>query len=222
MKQKQHSGFIWTLPYSNVNNFIHYFFLVGVLHALGRLSGCRVFRGVLNLWGTLHAWPGTTIVQELLKMQQWTRAISVQHDLHDMAWRTLLECRCAAKVTERRGHVVNTPPSYSGDPGSNLGPETGYPDWGFLYFSSVPPGKFWNSTLKLGNEHFLPTPLQFIIYLSPLHSLLYSRDYKASLKDYKSKEHSFQWKAFCWNSLPDARPKPLSPSVSYGCHLPHK
>jgi hypothetical protein len=37
---------------------------------------------------------------------------------------------------------------------SNLGPETGYPDWGFRSFSSDPPGKFRDTTL----------PLQLIIY----------------------------------------------------------
>jgi hypothetical protein len=33
--------------------------------------------------------------------------------------------------------------------GSSLGPETGYPGWGFSWFSSVSPGKFWDSTLNL-------------------------------------------------------------------------
>jgi hypothetical protein len=32
--------------------------------------------------------------------------------------------------------------------GSNLGPETGYPDWAFSCFFSVPPRKFWDSTLS--------------------------------------------------------------------------
>jgi hypothetical protein len=32
--------------------------------------------------------------------------------------------------------------------GSNLSPETGYSDGGFLWFSSVPSGKFWGSTLN--------------------------------------------------------------------------
>jgi hypothetical protein len=31
------------------------------------------------------------------------------------------------------------------DPGSNHGPETGYPDWGVSWFSSFPPWKFWDS-----------------------------------------------------------------------------
>jgi hypothetical protein len=33
-------------------------------------------------------------------------------------------------------------------PGSNLGPETGYPDWDFSWFFSVPPEKFRDSTLN--------------------------------------------------------------------------
>jgi hypothetical protein len=33
-------------------------------------------------------------------------------------------------------------------PGSNLCPETSYFGWTFLWFSPVPPGIFWNSTLK--------------------------------------------------------------------------
>jgi hypothetical protein len=30
--------------------------------------------------------------------------------------------------------------------GSNLGPEIGYPDWGLLWFYSVHPGKYRDST----------------------------------------------------------------------------
>jgi hypothetical protein len=33
-------------------------------------------------------------------------------------------------------------------PGSNLGPETGYPDWGISWLSSVPPGKCRNSPVN--------------------------------------------------------------------------
>jgi hypothetical protein len=39
-------------------------------------------------------------------------------------------------------------------PGSKLGPDTDYSE--FLWFSSVPPGKCQDSTLKLGHDHFLP------------------------------------------------------------------
>jgi hypothetical protein len=46
-----------------------------------------------------------------------------------------------SNLTERRGRVVNIPASYSGIPGSNLGPETGYPDSGLKVISLVLPGK---------------------------------------------------------------------------------
>jgi hypothetical protein len=57
--------------------------------------------------------------------------------------------------------------------GSHLGPETVYSDWGPSYMFSVLPGKSWDSTLKLGHDHFPSHPFQFIIHLS-LHSTLYS------------------------------------------------
>jgi hypothetical protein len=41
--------------------------------------------------------------------------------------------------TERRGREVNTPPSYSGGSGSDLGLRTGYPDRNFSCVFSVPP-----------------------------------------------------------------------------------
>jgi hypothetical protein len=54
-------------------------------------------------------------------------------------------------------------------PGSNLGPG----DWlsyGFSLSSSVPPGKYRNSTFKLGHDRFLPNSFQvIIIHLSPYH-----------------------------------------------------
>jgi hypothetical protein len=56
---------------------------------------------------------------------------------------------------------------------SNLGPETRYPDWGFMFFS-VLTGKYRDSTPKLGHYRFLPNPFQFIIHLPPFHSTLYS------------------------------------------------
>jgi hypothetical protein len=51
-------------------------------------------------------------------------------------------------------------------PGSNLNPETGYPDWGFSWFSSIPTGECQDSALKLGHDCFLLNPFQFIIHLS--------------------------------------------------------
>jgi hypothetical protein len=62
-----------------------------------------------------------------------------------------------AVAIERRGRVVRTPASYSGGPGLNLGLEIGYTDWEILWFSSVPPGKYLNVTLKLGHGRFFDT-----------------------------------------------------------------
>jgi hypothetical protein len=51
-------------------------------------------------------------------------------------------------------------------PGSKLGPAYPYSGW----FSSVPPGEFRNSTLKLGHDRFIPNPFQFITFhLSPYY-----------------------------------------------------
>jgi hypothetical protein len=43
-------------------------------------------------------------------------------------------------------------------PGSYLGLEIGYPDWGFSWDS--------RPTLKLGHDSLLPSPFKFIIHLS--------------------------------------------------------
>jgi hypothetical protein len=45
--------------------------------------------------------------------------------------------------------------------------DTGYPDWGFSWFSSVSPCKYWDSILKLCHGCFLPYPFQFIIHCHP-------------------------------------------------------
>jgi hypothetical protein len=66
-------------------------------------------------------------------------------------------------------------------PESNLGLETGYPGWKFSSFSSVPPGKFRYSTLKLGHDRFLPHRLQFIIHLTSFHSTLHNLSYWESI-----------------------------------------
>jgi hypothetical protein len=47
-----------------------------------------------------------------------------------------------------RVDVMNAPASYFVLPGSHLSLVTGYPDGGFSWFSSDPPGKFWESTLN--------------------------------------------------------------------------
>jgi hypothetical protein len=43
-------------------------------------------------------------------------------------------------------------------PGSNLSPDTGYHDWGFLWFSSVTPGECCDIVLKLVLGRFLRNP----------------------------------------------------------------
>jgi hypothetical protein len=47
---------------------------------------------------------------------------------------------------------------------SYLGQNIGYPNWGVLWFSSVPPGKW--ILPQLGHRRFLPNPFQCIIYHS--------------------------------------------------------
>jgi hypothetical protein len=42
----------------------------------------------------------------------------------------------------------------------------------FVAFS-VLPGEYRDSTLKLGDDRFLPNPFQFITHLSSFHSTLY-------------------------------------------------
>jgi hypothetical protein len=59
---------------------------------------------------------------------------------------------------------ANTPASYSGDLGSYLGPETGYPNWGFWRLSSVPPGECRDSTFEIAPQ-VLPSK-SFVIYHS--------------------------------------------------------
>jgi hypothetical protein len=51
-------------------------------------------------------------------------------------------------------------------PGSNTVLEAGYPEWGFSWFFSVPPGECRDSTLMLGHGFLLPNPFHFIILLS--------------------------------------------------------
>jgi hypothetical protein len=65
--------------------------------------------------------------------------------------------------------------------GSNLGLETGSPDWGFSCFSSVPPSKSWDSAFKLGHDRFLPHPFP-IIHLKLLNSTQYNVSLKIVVK----------------------------------------
>jgi hypothetical protein len=65
-------------------------------------------------------------------------------------------------------------------PESNLGPENGYPEWGFSWFSLVSAGKCQDSSLKLGHYQVLPNPFQFIVRLF-FHSTLCSLSYWKSV-----------------------------------------
>jgi hypothetical protein len=62
-------------------------------------------------------------------------------------------------------------------PGLNLGPETSYSDRGLVCVFSVPPGEYWNSSLELYNDRFLPIFFPAHPSLSPYHSRLYSLSY---------------------------------------------
>jgi hypothetical protein len=79
---------------------------------------------------------------------------------------------CTSDRTERRGRAVNTPASGSGGPGFKSRPQQ--PAimtevfCGFPHFLQMNAG--WDSTLKLGHNHLLPNPFQFIIiHLPPYH-----------------------------------------------------
>jgi hypothetical protein len=74
------------------------------------------------------------------------------------------------RTTKRHGWVVSTPTSYSGGLGFDSRP------WRLsilievLWFFSVTLGEGRDSTLKLGHDHFVPNPFQFIIIdLSSYH-----------------------------------------------------
>jgi hypothetical protein len=69
--------------------------------------------------------------------------------------------------TERRGRVVKLLLRILEIPASNLGPETGYLDWGFLYFSSAPSDKFRN--IPIIRPRLLPS-ISFPIHLPILLS----------------------------------------------------
>jgi hypothetical protein len=62
-------------------------------------------------------------------------------------------------------------------PGSNLGQQTGYPDWSFSWFPSVSPGKCCNMYLQLGHDRFLPNPFQVIIHVSYIRRYSFSFSY---------------------------------------------
>jgi hypothetical protein len=71
-----------------------------------------------------------------------------------VALKTTCETKRRQKATERRGSVVNTPASYTGDPKFKARPGDRLSNWGFSCFFSVPPGECRDSTLKLGYNRF--------------------------------------------------------------------
>jgi hypothetical protein len=64
-------------------------------------------------------------------------------------------------------------------PGSNLDSETGYPDSGFPWFSSVPPAKC--AIVPQSRPRPLPSNSLFIVIISTDDTVLYSELLKASL-----------------------------------------
>jgi hypothetical protein len=112
-----------------------------------------------NLWARYFQIPGTLTNQVFSYKVTTTKHSIIINRLHrilrSVEWLTVLLC------------ILNVP-------GSNLGPETGYPDWFFLWLSPVPTGKCSDSRAKLRHENFLPYTFQFIIYLLPFHSMLHS------------------------------------------------
>jgi hypothetical protein len=105
-------------------------------------------------------WSRIAFLKDWPKTQQWPRITLVQQRPRDVA--------C--------GRVVNTPASYSERPRFKSRVRDRLSWQRFSWFSSVHPGKCWDSTLKLDHDHFILHPLQFIIHLSPLHSTLYIRN----------------------------------------------
>jgi hypothetical protein len=59
-------------------------------------------------------------------------------------------------------------------PSSSLGWDTGYPNWDFSWFFSVPPSKVRDSALNLATTASVLKSFQFTIHLSPLYLKLQS------------------------------------------------
>jgi hypothetical protein len=76
-------------------------------------------------------------------------------------------------VTERRVRDIHTIASYAGGPGSKPRPRDRLYSLKSSVVFSVTPGKYWDSTLKLGNDRYFPHPLKLTINLPSLHSTLY-------------------------------------------------
>jgi hypothetical protein len=72
-----------------------------------------------------------------------------------------LDTLSAVHRTEVCVWVVNTTASYARGPVFKSRPRNQV-SWGFSCFFSVSPGKFWDCTLKVGYDRFLPNPFHFI------------------------------------------------------------
>jgi hypothetical protein len=92
--------------------------------------------------------------------------VELKHDQSDFCAyvrdNALRQYKSTGKITERRGRLVNTVLRIREVPGSNLGPKTAYLGCGFSWLSSVLPGKYRDSTLKLDHHRFHPRPFQII------------------------------------------------------------
>jgi hypothetical protein len=69
-----------------------------------------------------------------------------------------------SRKTECRNLVVNSPASYSGGPGFNSRPGDRLCSLRFFLVVLSPPGKCWDSTLKLVPNLFLPHPVYLNIH----------------------------------------------------------
>jgi hypothetical protein len=90
------------------------------------VSGPRFEPGTSRIWNTSVNYSITTFGKSCNRI----------HNLHNEERNNLFVSLIAIcdKVVDRCGQVVSTPASYSRDLGSNLGPQTGYPERGFCDF----------------------------------------------------------------------------------------
>jgi hypothetical protein len=87
--------------------------------------------------------------------------------------RSLVWCGALHCNNERRGRVDNTSASYSGCPWFKSRPGNSL-SWLRLFMVFFSPSRqILGLYLKLGHDHFLIHPFQFIIHLSPIHYTLY-------------------------------------------------
>jgi hypothetical protein len=59
---------------------------------------------------------------------------------------------------------------------SNLGPETGYPDWSIFMTFQSSSRQMLGYCLKLGHDHFFPYPSQFINHFIIQHYVVWTTD----------------------------------------------